>query len=1104
MVGATALQANDAARATAVLARARLLASKLATFNGEHLFDDAVAAIERANPENRAILAEAQQTYFTARRAYGKRENAAAESGFRRAAALFTRGGSPLAGVADSLRGEHAVRSEPRTAGARGTARAAQPHRCRASSRVERIDQLDARGHREQRRRCGDRRARVRCCGGDLSRAGRGARRGLRRRIRGPVARGLGDADAAWSRRIHSLEASCGGADGQRCNGILADAAGQLIALDQAEAALALTGAMLEERQNDPYAAAMHAVHRARVANRAGNDDAARDALATARGLAARIPDPAQREGAETQREVEEAALQRAHDPRAAIASLTRSADFLAAHDVGYLIRTSICNGRGAADGRKRRRRAGRLSRRAPGNRGAEKEVADPGERLAFLDTGRQALDETIELELARGDVAAAFRVADARHQLQPASGPRRVTAGTAAIEYAVLPRGVAIFCLTGESIAARRVDVDRRELDAKLDAFVSAIRRRASIEDVRAIEDTLLIAPVRTQLAMVNELTIVPDRQLYGIPFAALRSGQRPLSRRGFRHPFRAGVSSPPMETMSAFAPALVVGDPPSSRPRLQGSRDEAAQVASLQQGRCSPAIRPASAIDAARQSALIYFAGHARSDSSASNGALLLAGGPLEESDIARLRLERHPLVVLAACGTLRGDPMHVAGMSSLLRASCWPARGRWSARSGRSRTTSPRVSLRLQENLRADPRPARALRDAQRALLHSSDPRLTHPARLGACRTARRRSLTRKEPVMPSATALARSRRNRFTVVPDRAGRRLGRHRAAHAVSSGELHWRGDVGERAMNAANVEEHETILVFTQPPASGWTPAPFHPKADDPPNLPPRWYVRLDGEKIRFITNSRTKSTTRTQRVGLMATPIETSVDTPRRLTGGLGLPHAGECCAHPALRPEYTPATNYRLAAAVIDLSNASAAGCLAMQGRKDTVINLVNDGTLIVEAASLRPKKGPLTKTLTFDGSAYLVFANVPVDATGGKSCGGGNAHYMAYGAMVQSCTDPIPCPKESVDVAECVEKPIMIMPTSGEPPVRIEPPPLPQMRLTASVPTTSGRDLRNPPPVLIVRFHDAASDTSAGPALGAGDRVHGRRAPTSGAR
>lgn len=268
-----------------------------------------------------------------------------------------------------------------------------------------------------------------------------------------------------------------------------------------------------------------------------------------------------------------------------------------------------------------------------------------------------------------------------------------------------------------------------------------------------------------------------------------------------------------------------------------------------------------------------------------------------------------------------------------------------------------------------------------------------------------------------------------------------------------------WRGDSGERAMNAANVEEHETILVFTQPfTANGWTPAQLPPKADDPLNEPQRWYVRLDGEKIRFITNSRTNSrtnaTARTSRVALTATPIDTPIDTPRHLTGGLGLPHAGECCAHPALRPEYTAATNYRLAAAVIDFSNASATGCMAMQGRRDTVVNLVNDGTLIVEATSLRPgKKGLMTKTLTFGGSAYLVFANVPVDATGGKSCGGGNAHYMAYGAMVRACTDPMPCPKEIVDMTECYQKPILIMPDQAPARELDLPPLLPQARLTA---------------------------------------------------
>jgi hypothetical protein len=148
-------------------------------------------------------------------------------------------------------------------------------------------------------------------------------------------------------------------------------------------------------------------------------------------------------------------------------------------------------------------------------------------------------------------------------------------------------------------------------------------------------------------------------------------------------------------------------------------------------------------------------------------------------------------------------------------------------------------------------------------------------------------------------------------------------------------------------------------------------------------------------------------------------------SVDTQQDVTADLRLPHAGGCCTHSALWPEYTPKTNYRLAAAVIDFSGGSGSGCQLETGRQDTKIYLANDGTLIVVGT-----KGQTRKTLTFDGLSFLAFANVPIDATGGeRTCKAGNKHYKAYAAMVHSCTEGR-CPKDS-QVATGCKGPNLIM-------------------------------------------------------------------------
>jgi CHAT domain-containing protein len=140
---------------------------------------------------------------------------------------------------------------------------------------------------------------------------------------------------------------------------------------------------------------------------------------------------------------------------------------------------------------------------------------------------------------------------------------------------------------------------------------------------------------------------------------------------------------------------------------------------------------------VAAAVGSALIHYAGHADSNAGNSYGALLFTAsggdsGVLTTSDIAQLALIRHPLVVLAACGTFRGDSVHVGGMSSLARAFLLAgaravAGTLWEV----DDDVAARLFLKLHEHLRAGESPARAVRAAQIEMIHASDPRSRHPA-------------------------------------------------------------------------------------------------------------------------------------------------------------------------------------------------------------------------------------------------------------------------------------------------------------------------------------------------------------------------------------
>src|SRR5262249_2723624 len=135
---------------------------------------------------------------------------------------------------------------------------------------------------------------------------------------------------------------------------------------------------------------------------------------------------------------------------------------------------------------------------------------------------------------------------------------------------------------------------------------------------------------------------------------------------------------------------------------------------------------------------SGMIHYAGHAQSDAVGSYGTIRLAAddarktGDPDADDIARLRLRGSPLVVLAACGTIRGDANHVEGMPSVARAflAAGPRRVVGPLWAIDDHTAAP-LFRRVHQQLRSGVAPAAALQSAQLALLRSGDTQLQHPA-------------------------------------------------------------------------------------------------------------------------------------------------------------------------------------------------------------------------------------------------------------------------------------------------------------------------------------------------------------------------------------
>jgi len=722
---------HDPTRAASLLARARAIGDALARLHDEHLLDDAVATIEHSTGPSRAALAGAHRLYDSGRRAFAARKLDEAEKAFADAAAAFERTGSPMADVARYYAANVALN--------RQRSDAAESELLRLASSNPRHRALTAEIHWTlalNANRGGD--------WGDAIREADAAATGFRQigeRASAAFADGIaayslemiGEPDLAARRRVRASATLCSGSAPERCNAFLADTALAFAAVQRTSAAAALIAIATESSTRDAAALAYDRAKQVRVLARAGDPAGARRALKSARDALAGVSDPSLRAQASATIDVEEAALRIAADPHGAVAALDRAASFFtqkhldAALPYVLLQRARAHRAAGDAEASSRDYAAALQASTAQ-----ERSLADPA---AFRDTVTEAIEESIALELSRNAPEAAFAIADRRHQLTDNATPTPLARNVALIEYAVLPDSIAIFCRANGHLIEQSVAIDRRELATRIESFTQRIVRRDDVTHDAAALYRLLIEPLRPNFGAVDELVIVPDRQLYALPFAALyddRSARFLVEEFVIRiAPAAAGVR-PAHDT---GGPALVIADPRrAGESPLRGSREEASRIAALDgatllEGEEATAQR---FLDLAPRSALVHYAGHANSDATTSYAALLLADRLVGAKEIAALQLARRPLVVLAACGTFRGDPSHVAGMSSLARAFLLAgARGVVATLWEIDDDVSPPLFFRFHESLRAGASPARALRDAQLTMLRSPNARLRDPA-------------------------------------------------------------------------------------------------------------------------------------------------------------------------------------------------------------------------------------------------------------------------------------------------------------------------------------------------------------------------------------
>ena len=319
--------------------------------------------------------------------------------------------------------------------------------------------------------------------------------------------------------------------------------------------------------------------------------------------------------------------------------------------------------------------------------------------RARFGETIEEVSDDLMRLDADAGDYSSAL---DHLERARAAAWPYSTNASRGialsalsrstrfddvVIDFAVLPDRILSWVVTPRHSRVNIAAVARDSL-AQLVSRLEMELDRDSIgaDDARAQLFELLLKPFEPELGAARRLTVIADRELNEVPFAALWDRER----RQFaieRFQVRAAPSIALMESESHFKgtaslvdAALVVGAterPSVDEPRLLGAVDEVKHIARLYRGSnlvLGADARPSRIVGLLPSASMLHFAGHAIVNADRPELSYLALGrtdaddGRLYAREIARLRLSNLQLVVLSACSTLGARISRGGGISGL----------------------------------------------------------------------------------------------------------------------------------------------------------------------------------------------------------------------------------------------------------------------------------------------------------------------------------------------------------------------------------------------------------------------------------------------------
>ncbi|HEX7705332.1 MAG TPA: CHAT domain-containing protein [Thermoanaerobaculia bacterium] len=689
---AAAFSTGDAEEAVRHLTLARMMGESLVRNGGDGMLVAAVAAIDQADEARKRLLAEAHLAFREGQAANRASRAAAARPLFIRAAEQFDQGGSPVALISRYFAANtmynagEVVEAKARLEHLAATAPAElRAHRAQVEWQLARVHALEGKWGRAMEKAAASL--------ATFEQLGETDFAATLRSIIVEIYERTGDPDAAWRERMVALR-ELGGRNSPRL--MAATAALTRSALRNGEWAEAWSFLNLELEMTGPDSPPARRVEllllRAQLNRRDEAVEEARRDLLAIRSEIGQLDDASMSAQLEARALAVEGML--AAEAGRSVELLTAAADAQRAQ--GRMVDLpEILLHRGLAYSRLGDRElaaddfeAGIVMLEA-----SRESLPEGASRWGVFDADLDLFEEAIVHAVDRHDVEAGFAYAERARarQLVEAMGPTtaaqptRVPAGVTLVEYVALERKLLLFTLDPGGVRVAEAPIGRAELSRRVARLSRAMQsgESESLREEAAGLYQVLITPVATALSASRTVVFVPDRTLEGVPFAVLqdRAGRFLIQKRNVVVSPSAAVYSrlanrPPARR--AATKLLLVANPAtvaSGLRSLPAAELEAHRVSQLYPDRVA-LVRGEATVAAFRREAplasVIHYAGHATAHGDGGT-ALLLSGerGKADAHAIASLRLEKSPLVVLAACETARGTVRKSEGSISVARA-------------------------------------------------------------------------------------------------------------------------------------------------------------------------------------------------------------------------------------------------------------------------------------------------------------------------------------------------------------------------------------------------------------------------------------------------